>query len=184
MRPSRAAILFAGMPPVDLSSLLTGVLSSRRYTLTTETIPRGYPAYLGEWLGFVLTQSPNGTMSIIVPEDVSHVFTTALWIAESLPDQHFCAWQQLQGLKPVLKYYAKGRPQLRDGIDRDLEITWTLPQALPSDIRPPSEINLPSRATDVERLVGAPIETYRSLVQTPGTGDLKIGFLDRKSPLA
>jgi len=184
MRPSRAAILFSDTSPGELEELVKNVLLAKKYTSTKDTVPRGYPAYVGEWLGFVVTRSDDLRVTVLVPEDISQVFTIALWIAEHSPDLAFCAWRGLQGMDPVLKFYAQGRPQFRDGPDRDLEVMWSIPAELPTNMITPSEIGLPSTATQVQEAIGTALEPYSAQVRTLGSQDIRTAFLDRKSPLA
>ena len=184
MQPSRAAMILPGMSPQEVEELLKTTLKSRRYDLTNTRPPRGYPTYLGEWLGFAIYENTNTSLSVVVPQDVSHVFTVSLWIAEENPDLVFCAWQKLKALPPVLKYYADGRPQFRDGPDRDLEVTWKVPTHMPTSIAPPEDMKLPATAHEVEALLGGTLKSYESLTQEPGLHLRTLGFLDRKSPLA
>jgi hypothetical protein len=184
MRPSRAAILFRDSPPAELEKILRNTLAARRYMHSSEPLPRGYATYVGEWLGFVLTRSDDLRIGVIIPEDISQVFTIALWLAEHEPSLAFCAWRCLQGMDPVLKYYASGKPQLRLGPDRDLEVMWSIPTELPVDIVSPEELGLPGRVDVVEESIGSALEPYKHQIRVLGSQDQSIGFLDRRSPLA
>ena len=184
MRPSRAAILIPGFVPAELESLLADVLSARRYTAWDEPLPRGYAAYVGERLAFILTRSDDLGHGIIVPEDISHVFTTALWMAEEAPNLAFVAWRALQGMPPVMKFYALGRPQLKVGPDRDLEVMWNIPSTLPIDIVSPTEAGLPDSPDAIEKVGGSALAPYREQTSYVGPNDRSVAFLDRRSPLA
>ena len=184
MRPSRAAILFSGTSPKELASLLTEVMTTKRYVSTITPLPKGYPSYQGEWLGFIVAENPKNNLCALIPNDVTYVFNVALWIAQTRPKQSFCAWQRLQGLDPVLKYYSQGRPQLRDGVDRDLEVTWSIPSELPVDVTEPSEFGLPSQAQSFESFFGRTIEPYSAHSNPPVEDEIMLAFLDRRSPIA
>mgnify|MGYP001452206540 CR=1 FL=1 len=184
MQPSRAAIILPGISLTEAEEVLTNALKSRRYNRVKTPPPRGYPTYLGEWLGFAVYTDTNNSLTVVVPHDVSQVFTVALWIAEASPSLVFCAWRKLQALPPVLKYYAQGRPQFRDGPDRDLEVTWSIPTHLPANIASPEDMKLPATAHEVDALLGGVLNSYQTLTQEPGLDLRTIGFLDRKSPLA
>jgi hypothetical protein len=184
MRPSRAAILFRDRSPAELQETLRETLTARRYSSSAAALPRGYAAYVGEWLGFVLTRSDDLRTGVMIPEDISQVFTIALWLTEHNPALSFCAWRCLQGMEPVLKYYADGKPQFRHGPDRDLEVMWSIPTELPVDIVSPEELGLPGRTDDVEQSIGSALEPYHHQIRVLGSQDQSIGFLDRRSPLA
>jgi hypothetical protein len=181
--PSRAAVALAAAHPKHLEALLEEVLPRHGYRRHVAPLPRGYRPADGEWLGLVLTRSDDLRMGLLIPEDLSAVFQLALWITGARPDLYFLAWRRYRGMAPVMKVYADGQPQYRDGDDDDVELTWNLPRQPGLNLVTPAEAGLPADALALEEAAGSGLAPYPEQLGRLGPEDRTVAWLHKSSPL-
>ena len=183
MEPSRAAIIFPENQSIRILSWLDETLRSKRYKPWSDPIPSGYLLRPLEWLGFVITRSDHHQWGVLVQKDVSQIFQLALWLSTQYPDLQFLAWRRLRGLEGVLKYYAKGQPQLKVGDDNDLELTWHVPTTLPVNVPSPTDVGLTIDPTELEDCCGTALRPYDSQIQQPVASATRASYIRRDSVL-
>ena len=181
---SRAALLVSSRSALEVRSMMERLFGDKRYEPFSSTLPKGYPAGAWEWIGLAIDSNAEKQTTAIIPSNVSQVFTIALWTAKQYADLSFSAWQHLRDLPPVLKYYASGRPQWRVGDDEDLEVGWKIPTALPVGVQPPETLGLPVTPGAIESFLERPVLPYDAFRGAGGSTWTRLGFIDRRSPLA
>jgi hypothetical protein len=157
--PSIAALIV----PWDTASALERLgraLAARGLTPHKTALPAGYKPAPNEWVGAIALPLPplrrgreSHPNAAIVSTEVARVFTLAMWLSASQPEDVIVAWRRFSGFEPCTKVLWGGMPRWKHGEDPDHEIAFVLPQGQPAEVRPPTEPRVPLDAELITSLL-------------------------------
>jgi hypothetical protein len=172
--PSIAALVVPWDPGSALERL-GRALAARGLLPHKTALPVGYKPAPSEWIGAVALPLPplrRGRESLpnaaIVSTDVARVFTLAMWLSASQPEDVIVAWRRFAGFEPCTKVFWGGMPRWKHGEDPDHEVAFQLPQGQPAEVRPPTDPRVPLDATLIGSMLAAVVKPLKDPLKSGG----------------